>query len=184
MSLRRRSDDEEGFRQFAAGAVAPLWRLAYLLCGDRHLAEDLVQTCLIKMYQAWPRIERPEAVDTYVRRVLLRCWLTEQRRPWRRRELRDGVVPDREADWADPSLGVGLDQARDLLRRALAEIPPRQRAAVVLRYWSQFSVTETAAIMRCSEGTVKSQAARGLAALRAAIAKRGADAALARELII
>jgi RNA polymerase sigma-70 factor (sigma-E family) len=183
VNLRRRSDDELGFRQFAAGAFAPLWRLAYLLCGDRHFAEDLVQACLIKMYQVWPRIERPEAVDTYVRRVLLRCWLTEQRRPWRRRESRDGVVPEQAAERSDPSLGVESDQVRDLLRRALAEIPPRQRAAVVLRYWSQLSVTETAAIMRCSEGTVKSQTARGLAALRAAITKRGADAALARELI-
>lgn len=181
MSLRRRSEDEEGFRRFAAGAVAPLGRLAYLLCGDRHFAEDLVQACLIKMYQAWPRIERPEAVDTYVRRVLLRCWLNERRRPWRRSELRDGVVPDLPDDRSDPALGVVSDQVRDLLRRALAEVPPRQRAAVVLRYWSQLSVSETAAVLRCSEGTVKSQTARGLTALRAAMTRSGAAAALATE---
>jgi RNA polymerase sigma factor (sigma-70 family) len=77
---------------------------------------------------------------------------------------------------------VGSDHVKELLRRALAEIPPRQRATVVLRYWLQLSVTETAAILRCSEGTVKSQTARGLAALRVAVTRQGGNAALAREL--
>jgi RNA polymerase sigma-70 factor (sigma-E family) len=182
VSLRRGSDDEERFRSFAAGAVVPLGRLAYLLCGDRHLAEDLVQSCLIKMYRVWPRIEQPEAVDGYVRRVLLRCWLNERRKPWRRSESRTGVVPELVAAGSDPALGVGLDHVRELLRRALAEIPPRQRAAVVLRYWSQLSVTETAAIMRCAEGTVKSQTAHGLAALRAAMTRLGGDVTRSWEL--
>jgi RNA polymerase sigma-70 factor (sigma-E family) len=174
-------DEDESFRRFAASAVVPLGRLAYLLCGDQHLAEDLVQTCLIRLYHAWPRIQQPDAVDAYVRKVLLRCWLNERRRPWRRSESRDGVVPDRPDDTADPALGVGSAHVRDILRRALAEVPPRQRAAVILRYWSQLSVTETAAALRCSEGTVKSQAARGLAALRAAVDRMGIDAALVRE---
>lgn len=162
--------------------MVPLARLAYLLCGDRHLAEDLVQSCLVKLYRAWPRIESPDAVHGYARQVLLRCWLNECRRPWRRAESRTGIVPDQADDGADPALGVGPD-VKESLRRALAEIPPRQRATVVLRYWSQLSVTETAAILRCSEGTVKSQTARGLAALRAAVTRQGGDAVLPKESI-
>ncbi len=181
MSPRRTDDDEQRFRSFAAGASAPLVRLAYLLCGDRHLAEDLVQACLIRMYRSWQRIERPEALDGYARQVLLRCWLNERRRPWRRLESYPGTLPDQTDDNSDPALGVGSD-VKELLRRALAEIPPRQRAALVLRYWSQCTVTETATMLRCSEGTVKSQTARGLTALRAAVTRLGGDAVLSREL--
>ncbi|WP_223199546.1 SigE family RNA polymerase sigma factor [Solihabitans fulvus] len=174
MSPRNSSDDDE-FRRFATAAIAPLGRLAHALCGDRHLAEDLVQTCLIKVHLAWPRIRHPESVDAYVRKVLLRCWLNEQRRPWRRSENRNGELPDAADESADPGRRMGSHDTRELLRLALAEVPPRQRAAVVLRYWSQLSVTETAAAMRCSEGTVKSQAARGVEALRAALQRRGVD---------
>ena len=93
MSLSKTSGDEE-FRQFAKSVIGPLGRFAYSLCGDRDLAQDLVQTCLMKVYRAWPRIRRPEYPDAYVRKVLLRCWLNEQRRPWRRLESRSGVLPD------------------------------------------------------------------------------------------
>jgi len=154
------------FHAFASRATASLTRLAYLLCGDRHLAHDLVQTCLIRLYQAWPRLRDHDAADAYARKVLLRCWLNERRRPWRRAESRDGRVPDTEAPERDAAGDVHL---KEVMRRALATLPPRQRAAVVLRYWAQHSVTETAAILRCSEGTVKSQSARGLAALRQAL---------------
>jgi RNA polymerase sigma-70 factor (sigma-E family) len=171
-----RSDDDEHFHLFAARSTASLTRLAYLLCGDQHLANDLVQTCLIRLYQAWPRLRDKDTADAYARKVLLRCWLNERRRPWRRIESRDGVVPDQPDSLADPALGVGAAHHKEVLRVALAQLPPRQRAAVVLRYWSQYSVTETAAILRCSEGNVKSQTARGLAALRAAMTRLGADA--------
>ncbi|GAA3846183.1 SigE family RNA polymerase sigma factor [Saccharothrix violaceirubra] len=164
-----RSADEEQFRAFAARSSGPLTRLAYLLCGDGHLADDLVQTCLIRLYPVWPRLRDPDTADAYARKVLLRCWLNERRRPWRRSESGDGVVPDLPDDRADPAEAVGPEHDKQVLRRALAAIPPRQRAAVVLRYWAQYSVAETAAIMRCSEGTVKSQTARGLAALRVAV---------------
>lgn len=169
MSPRSRSDDER-FHVFAAQGTRSLTRLAYLLCGDQHLAHDLVQICLIRLYQAWPRVRDKTAVDAYARKVLLRCWLNEQRRPWRRRENRDGVVPDTPAP--DPDL-AGAAHRKEVLRTALAQLPPRQRAVVVLRYWSQHSVTETATILRCSEGNVKSQSARGLAALREAMARMG-----------
>lgn len=173
MSLPSKSDDDERFHAFAARATTPLIRLAYLLCGDQHFANDLVQNCLIRLYQAWSRLRDQEAADAYARKVLLRCWLNERRRRWRRAESRTGEVPDLPAPEADP---VGSIHHKEVLRAALAQLPPRQRAAVVLRYWSQYSVTETAAILRCSEGNVKSQSARGLTSLRAAMARLGADA--------
>jgi RNA polymerase sigma-70 factor (sigma-E family) len=165
MSQRERTDDES-FHAFVARSTAPLTRLAYLLCGDQHLANDLVQNGLVRLYQAWPRVHDKEAADPYARKVLIRCWLNERRRPWRRAESRTGVVPDHAAPGGDLAEHAHL---KDVLRGALATLPPRQRAAVVLRYWSQHSVTETAAILRCSEGNVKSQSARGLAALRHAL---------------
>lgn len=168
-----RSDDDERFHAFVAQSTAPLTRLAYLLCGDQHLAHDLVQTCLTRLYQAWSGVRDKDTVDAYARKVLLRCWLNERRRPWRHREARDGVVPDYAAPEDDPT---GAVHHKEVLRVALRVLPPRQRAAVVLRYWSQHSVAETAAIMRCSEGTVKSQTARGLATLRAALDDLGAEA--------
>jgi RNA polymerase sigma-70 factor (sigma-E family) len=173
--------EEETFQQFVVEVRRPLARLAYLLCGDHDLADDLVQNCLIRMYGAWCRIEQPDGVDAYVRRVLLRCWLSERRVTWRRLESRHSPVPDHVDERADPTQGVESAHFREVLRRALAEIPDRQRAAVILRYWSQLSVAETADALRCSEGTVKSQAARGLAALRTALARQGIDDGLINE---
>jgi RNA polymerase sigma-70 factor (sigma-E family) len=167
---RRRDDDEERFHVFVARSTAQLTRLAYLLSGDQHLADDLVQTCLIRLYQSWSKVRDKDAADAYARKVLLRCWLNELRRPWRRSESRDGVVPDTSAPETDL---VGEAHQKEVLRVALAQLPPRQRAAVVLRYWAQHSLSETAAILRCSEGNVKSQSARGLAALRIALDRQG-----------
>lgn len=170
MSSRDRSENER-FHGFADRSTRPLTRLAYLLCGDQHLANDLVQNCLIRLYQAWPKVADKDTADAYARKVLLRCWLNERRRPWRRAEARDGEVPDRPAPETDITRDVHL---KEVFRDALAQLPPRQRAAVVLRYWAQHSVTETAAILRCSEGNVKSQSARGLAALRTALSTMNA----------
>ncbi|HEX4223862.1 MAG TPA: SigE family RNA polymerase sigma factor [Pseudonocardiaceae bacterium] len=177
MSLRNSTGGDErneAFRRFAAESATGLARLAYLLCGDRHFAEDLVQICLIRMYRAWPRIWPLDAPTHYARKVLLRCWLNERRKPWRHSELGDGVVPEQPDEAADPIRAVGSSQLKDVLRGALARVPARQRAAVVLRYFAQLSVTETAAVLRCSEGTVKSQTARGLATLRTAMTELGA----------
>lgn len=144
-------------------------RVAYLLCGDWHLAEDLVQIALAKLYRAWPRVQRKETVDQLVRTVLLRCWIDESRRPWRRSEQRDGVVPEVVDSLADPA--IATDANNDALMRALRELAPRQRAVLVLRYIEDLSVAETAAALRCSEGNVKSQASRGLEAMRAVMAR-------------
>lgn len=174
VSLRNRDESDEAFRRFAADAAPGLGRLAYLLCGDRHFAEDLVQICLIRMYRAWPRIWPLEVPEPYARKVLLRCWLNERRKPWRRSEVRDGTIPDQPDESTDPIAAIGSTHLKEQLRRALATVPARQRAAVVLRHWSQLTVTEAAAALGCSEGTVKSQTARGLAALRRSMTELGA----------
>jgi RNA polymerase sigma-70 factor (sigma-E family) len=154
-----RAGDDADFREFARARALVLRRTAYLLCGDWHLAEDLVQNALVKLYRVWPKIIRRGPVDNYARQVLLRCWLDERRRPWRRRERRDGVVPDQPSPVAEVAIS-------DPLLSALAAVPPKQRAAVVLRYCADLPVAEVAEVLRCSEGTVRSQASRGLETLR------------------
>ncbi|MEV6621983.1 SigE family RNA polymerase sigma factor [Amycolatopsis sp. NPDC051106] len=154
-----RAEDDADFREFARARALALRRTAYLLCGDWHLAEDLVQNALVKLYRVWPKITRRGPVDNYARQVLLRCWLDERRRPWRHRERRDGVVPEQPS--SAPETGISAP-----LLRALAEVPPKQRAAVVLRYCADLPAADVAEVLRCSEGTVRSQAARGLETLR------------------
>jgi RNA polymerase sigma-70 factor (sigma-E family) len=160
--MRVRRDDE--FTAYVAARARLLRRSAYLLCGDWHRAEDLTQSALTKVYLAWSRVRRADNVDAYVRQVLVRTYLDEQRRRWRSEQLSgetlDGLRPDPAA---------ASDQRLDLLR-ALATLPPRQRAAVVLRCWEDLPITEVARALDCSEGTVKSQTSRGLAALRGVLA--------------
>jgi RNA polymerase sigma-70 factor (sigma-E family) len=154
-----RAEDDLAFREFARSRSMALRRTAYLLCGDWHLAEDLVQTALIKLYRSWSRVRTSPTFDNYARRIVVRCWLDEQRRPWRRRETRDGVVP--ETAYHDRPQEIS-----DALLTALARLPRKQRAAVVMRYCDDMSITDVATALRCSEGTVKSQTSRGLDALR------------------
>ncbi|MFD5096693.1 RNA polymerase sigma factor [Amycolatopsis thailandensis] len=169
-----RSGDDASFREFARDKALPLRRTAYLLCGDWHLAEDLVQTALIKLYRVWPKVRRKGPVDNYTRQILMRCWLDERRRPWRSKENRDGVVPEEPSAPADAGIS-------DSLLRALAEVPPKQRAAVVLRYCADLPVAEVAVALRCSEGTVRSQASRGLDVLRAALKRQHDEAVSGRN---
>jgi RNA polymerase sigma-70 factor (sigma-E family) len=150
--------DEAAFRAFAWSRRATLRRTAYLMCGDWHQADDLVQTTLVKLYVAWRRVRGGDQPDAYVRRILTRCYLDERRRPWRRESPVD-ALDDRPADGRAP------DDLLDL-RAALARLPARQRATIVLRYWADASVAQTADALDCSEGTVKSQTARAITALR------------------
>lgn len=163
---------DEEFTAYVAARARLLRRSAYLLCGDWHRAEDLTQSALTKVYLAWPKVRRAENVDGYVRTVLVRTYLDEQRRQWRR-EQPTGEPP--EAAGPDPS--GGRDTRIDLVR-ALATLPPRQRAAVVLRCWEDLPIAEVARTLDCSEGTVKSQTSRGLAALRALAAPALAEGPL------
>ncbi|SDN19793.1 SigE family RNA polymerase sigma factor [Allokutzneria albata] len=153
------ADRDSEFAEYMESRANVMRRTAYLLCGDWHRAEDLVQIALTKIYVAWPKLNRNGSVDAYSRQVLVRSAIDESRRAFRRRETPVDALPDVPAD------SRRLDEAMDV-RKALAALPAGQRAAVVLRYWEDLSVEETARAMRCTQGTVKSQAAKGLAALR------------------
>ena len=156
---------DEEFSAFVIGRRVGMLRSACLLtAGDPHLAEDLVQTALARIYVAWPKVARSDSPDAYARRILVNAYIDEVRRPRWRREQSVAQPPDR----ADTALG-GWPGAvdGDAIRAALAALPRRMRAAVVLRHWMDLSVEETAGLLHCSEGTVKSQTARGLATLRA-----------------
>ena len=150
---------DEEFTEYVAARRTHLRRVAYLLCGDWHGAEDLVQTALAKLYVAWPRIHRDGSPDAYARRILVRASIDESRRPWRR-ERATAELPDTGVSDRSPV------EDREQLREALARLPAGQRAAVVLRHWAGLTVEETALDMNCSVGTVKSQTARGVARLR------------------
>lgn len=153
-------DRDAEFGEYLESRAVVMRRTAYLLCGgDWHRAEDLVQTTLTKMYVAWSRIRRDGSVDAYSRRIMVRTAIDESRRAYRRRESVVEVVPENEVR------PPGIEEAVDV-RRALARLPAGQRAVVVLRYWEDLSVQETAATLGKSEGTIKSQAAKGLASLR------------------
>jgi RNA polymerase sigma-70 factor (sigma-E family) len=158
-------DRDQEFRAYFEARVAVVRRTAFLLCGDWHRAEDLAQTALAKVYQHWGRLDRNGQVDAYVRKALVRTVIDESRWRKRRPETVVGVVPE------IAEAVTGLEEAMDV-RHALAALPPRQRAAVVLRYWDDLPVAETAAALGCSEGTVKSQVSKGLGALRQALAAR------------
>jgi RNA polymerase sigma-70 factor (sigma-E family) len=162
--LTRSSRDEE-FSAFVTGRRVALLRTACLLtAGDPHMAEDLVQTALARIYVSWPRVRRSGSVDAYARRVLVNAYIDEVRRPRWRREQPVPELPDRPD--AGPAGGWPDRVDGEVIRTALAELPKRMRAAVVLRHWLDLSVEETAGLLNCSEGTVKSQTAKGIARLR------------------
>ena len=140
-----------------------------LTVGDVHLAEDVVQHALIKLYVAWPRV-RTMNTEAYARRVLVNTFIDERRRPFFRRERIVQDVPDLPSNGTDPE---GIDPE---LQAALRMLPRGMRSIVVLRYIENLSVDETADVSNCSTGNVKSQAARGLAKLRAELANTRAEA--------
>ncbi|MGB2569436.1 SigE family RNA polymerase sigma factor [Micromonospora citrea] len=152
-------DRDTAFAEYFAARSAAMRGTAYLLCGDWHRAEDLVQTAFTKLYLVWNRVARHEVLDAYVRQILVRTFLDERRRGWWRRERVGGEDAERPTPADSP-------ENRLVMLRALAAVPPRQRAVLVLRYWEDLSVDEAAALLGCSAGTVKSQAARGLDTLR------------------
>jgi RNA polymerase sigma-70 factor (sigma-E family) len=159
-------DGDEAYREFVAARIAPFRRVAFLMCGDWHLAEDAVASALARLYVAWARVRDSERLEAYVRTMVVRAVVDEHRRPWRRERARyeeaaTGV--DRTAS-PDPATAV---TDRLLLRQALGQLPRRRRAVLVLRFYEGLSVEETADALGCTTGTVKSQTARALATLRA-----------------
>jgi len=158
-----RADAVEEFTAYVAACSPRMRRTAFLMCGDWQKAEDEVQTALVKLYLSWDRVRARQSLDSFVRTTLVRALIDERRRPWRREQSR-AVVPDRATA---ASMAV---EDRLTVRAALARVPQRQRAVLVLRFYDDCDVAETARMIGCSEGTVKSQTARGLARLRELLA--------------
>ncbi|WP_377321297.1 SigE family RNA polymerase sigma factor [Pimelobacter simplex] len=147
------------FEEYVAARGAALWRSAWLLTGDRHKAEDLVQTALMKCWRRWSRIEDAAAVEAYVRRTMVTTYTDWWRRRWNG-ELPTTELPD-EPDRATPDPGIRQD-----VLVALARLPRGQRAVVVLRYFDDLTEAQTATALGISVGTVKSQTSRALRTLR------------------
>lgn len=151
---------DEEFAEYVAAARPALWRTAFLLCGNRAQADDLVQSALLKLYVAWPRLARGDRLDGYARRIVVNSHIDEVRRPWRREtETLDGHEPSFEMTGEDHSA----------LIRALKALPAGQRRVVVLRHYWGLSVAETASDLGISEGSVKSQCSIGLHKLETAL---------------
>lgn len=153
-------DEPDGFRDFVAARSRALLRTAWLLTGDWATAQDLVQTALAKSWPAWSRITRTDDPEVYVRRVLVTTYATWWRRRWRGETPYD-VLPGPVAtdDFA-------ISDQRAVVAAALSCLTRGQRAVVVLRYFDDLTEVQTAAALGCSVGTVKSQHARALSALR------------------
>lgn len=156
------AESDEEFRQFMRGRWPAMVRLAYGLTGDAGHAEDVAQAAFARAYASWGRVRRAADPEAYVRRIAI----NENRRRFRKQRVAEalpGVLPDTGAEAA----GGLAPEDRSALIDALRTLGPRQRAVVVLRYWLDMSEAETAAALNCSVGTVKSQASRALATLRA-----------------
>jgi RNA polymerase sigma-70 factor (sigma-E family) len=163
-----KAENLDGFREFVAARMSPLRNLAYMTCGDWHAADDAVATALAKLYPRWGRLDRP---DLYAQTMVFRAAIDETRRPWRRRERSAGEeLP--EVALADPS---AVSDERLRVRAALRCVPPQQRAVLVLRYYLGMTAEEAADVLGVRAGTVRSQTARGLVNLKAALAVRNVD---------
>jgi RNA polymerase sigma-70 factor (sigma-E family) len=154
--------EEQEFAEFFAARRDAVRRSAYLLCGDWHRADDLAQTAFVALHRHWRKIRDKGALDAYVRRTLVRAVIDESRRPWRRERFTDEVP---ETPSGGPDVGDSVAN-RAALVGGLRQVPPRQRAVLVLRFLEGLDVGAVAETLGCSEGTVKSQTARGLATLR------------------
>lgn len=164
-----REERERGFDEFVIARQRQMLRTAYLLCGDWHLAEDLTQNALAKVYVGWARIQRVDNVDAYVHRMLFRTYVDTYRRR-RKREILSDAVPE-VADLAT----AGDGDVRMALLAALAQVTPRYRAVLVLRFWEDRSIPEAAEALGISEGTVKSHTHRGLHQLRSVLGDQALD---------
>jgi len=151
----------DGFAEFVQSRSPSLLRAAWLLTGDVGKAEDLLQAVLARAWRNWRRIRHDGNPEAYVRRMLYTTYLSWWQRRWRG-EVPAEVVPD------GPALGdlAGESAIRDAMRRGLDRLSPRQRAVLVLRFLEDLSVAETAALLDCTAGTVKTQTSRALAAMR------------------
>ena len=154
------------FAEFAATRASALIRVAYVLAGDQHAAEDLLQTALTKAAARWGRIHT--APEAYVRQVMYREQVDSWRRRARHRESTMADVPEQAAAVPDISAETRLS-----LQQALRALPPGKRAVLALRYFEDLPETQVASILGCSVGTVRSQTYKALTQLKAALASAG-----------
>lgn len=151
---------DQAFREFASARAPSLHRAASLMCGDPHLADDIVQETLAKCFVHWRRVRSADNPEAYAQKIMV----NELRRHWRKQRR---VPPQDDLDNVDPSSPDTTGRATDrlALRQALQTLPPRQRETIVLRYLEGLSEQQTARVLGCSIGTVKSQTARALRTL-------------------
>jgi RNA polymerase sigma-70 factor (sigma-E family) len=161
--MRDGSDDE--YVEYVAARVPALRRLAYVLTGDGHRADDLVQQTITTLYVKWHRARNADNLDAYVRTMLIRTFIDERRLAWAKVRL------FRETPEPAPVIENGTED-REVIRAALRRLPRRQRAVLVLRFFYDLSVDEVARSLDCSPGTVKSHTSRGLTALRGQLGVR------------
>lgn len=161
-----RAAEREAFRAYVSTRSPALLRTAYLLTGDQHDAEDLLQESLVKLARAWHRIQSRESTDAYLRRIMV----NQRTTAWRRRRVDSVSVADPETSATTAAFmildGAGAHAERDEMWLALATLPPRMRAVLVLRFYEDLTEAEAAVALGCSVGTVKSQSSRALAKLR------------------
>ncbi|MGW1888838.1 SigE family RNA polymerase sigma factor [Streptomyces sp. NPDC002004] len=167
----QKQDLDDEFRAFVVSRWSQLLRTAFLLTGEQHAAEDLVQSSLERVYVSWRKVSAAGDPDAYVRRIVINAHARRHRRKLKEFLWAQDAPPMPEG----PERGDRIAQADDraALLRALAQLPARQREAVVLRYWEDLSERQTAEAMGCSVGAVKSSAAKGIAKLRAIPALTG-----------
>jgi RNA polymerase sigma-70 factor (sigma-E family) len=168
MATERTSAKDAEFSAWMTARQPALLRTAYLLTGDHHSAEDLVQLTLAKVYLSWDKVQKREVIDGYARRIMVNENNSIWRRAWKKRELTTDQVPERVPfhDSYDEGQGTAL---WDFVQT----LPRKQRAVIVLRYYEELSEAEIADVLGISTGTVKSQASRALATLRAAAPAAG-----------
>jgi RNA polymerase sigma-70 factor (sigma-E family) len=154
-----RDDDEREYVEYVTARRAGLHWAAYLMCGDGHRADDIVQAAITSLYRKWHRARAADNIDAYVHRILVRKYLDEKRLGWSRVRL----LPEAPDSEARPGASV---EERDAVRAALARLPHTQRTVLVLRFACDMAVEDVAAVLRCSPSNVRSHSARGLAALR------------------
>ena len=156
---------EAQYTDYVSARLPALRRTAYLLCGDSHRADDLVQTAITKLYLHWRRASEVEHLDAYARKILVHVFLNEQRRGWFKRERVTGEPVELPAPETDPDM-------KTVVHAALATVPPRQRAVLVLRFLCDLSVADVATQLGCAQGTVKSLTSDGLKSLRRKLGDR------------